>query len=435
MLDLENAPPATGTPNSDAAGADSSPANAPTDAPAAPSPASDQRPNDDLNWGVSAADLGHPEPNPEPAPDIPDVHTATDPPAPRQGDQTAETDAGPTAAPEDAKSPAPAAPRDAKDDQFDRAGRINWDDDKVPFREEFQRLKEAYLASEGVRLTEQLVTEPAKFADWMQETSPTAYAELGAKLSTESADRYPDEWIDYIAQKNPDLLAAKVSGREGMTMERLRAELAVLTDEDDPDVQRKLEEQKAEGGKDAAAKPEETEEQKLIREFREEREAKARQEASNVVFAPIEKSVNALVSQAGLEVNLDEFAGKDLSALGEDDAFKVLVNRLIPVYIGIKADSDPRMKAMQARMEQLIAAKDANGLRALQHPAEIFATNATAEFLAIVTGHRAKAKSKEFTPPDPEKPKPLVRSAGAATGLTGTDDLSGPIDWSGDPSK
>lgn len=376
---------------------------------------------------------------PEEAPPVqtPDVPEATDQPAPRQGDQPIETEA----APEEVETPAAeeaSESKDAVDGQFKADEKLDFTTAPKEFRETYEQLKSAFVALAETHPQVQYVQDPAAFQNWMKETSPTSYNEIGKLLATESAEAHPREWADYLAQTNPDLLAQVVTGREDMTADRLKAELAWLGEDDESFIQQKMEEQKnaAETSKETKAPVEETPEQARIRQILEREEQQERHQVTQTVLEPINIAVNSLVSQAGLEVNLQELEGKDISQLDEETQFRYLVNQMLPVYIGMEAERDPKIQAMQARLEAFIEKKDVQSARSLQHPAQIFATNKAAEFLAIMTGRRARTKQQETTPPNTTPPKPQVKSAGASTnGFQQPVPTGGEIDWSADMTK
>lgn len=338
----------------------------------------------------------------EPAPE---VIEDTDPPADPPG---TEVEPGKEA---EAEVEKPEAKANADKPEFALNEKLNWDDDKVPFRKEFQNLKAAYLKQLESSPEAQYLNSPQEFAKWMKETSPTSFNEVGGILATESATSHPKEWIEFLANNNPDLMAEIVSGREGMTAERLKAELSVILDDDDEDVQAALEKAKAAGAENV--KPEETPEQKEIREWREERQAQEYQKVVGEVFQPIEEAVDSLVSQAGLEIKESDYKGKNFDSLDEDTKFKVMVNELIPLWIDLRVKQDPKLVSMQSRLEGFLSKKDLTSAKALQHPAQIAATNFVSEFLEIVTGYRAKTKQSETTSPAKTKPPAQVRSAGA----------------------
>lgn len=369
-------------------------------------------------------------------PKTPAAEVVTDPPAVQPGTEVKPGEE--VAKPEGDKTPEEKAAEaaDKPKDQFTENEKLNWDDDKVPFREEFKNLKQAYLAALETDVTAQFVNEPQKFADWMKETSPTSFNEVGAMLATESANSHPKEWVEYLAKNHPDLIAQAASGREDITAERLKAELSVILDEDDPDVKAALERSTA---APEAEKPAETEEQKRVKEIlaRDEQQESAR--VTSEVFQPIETAVNNLVAEAGLEIDRSAYMDKNFDELDEDTQFKAVVNEMIPMYIEHRVSKDPRLVAMQGRLEGFLATKDANGnpkkpdlksAKTLQHPIQIAATNFTSDFLRIITGAKAKSKLADTKSPANEPPPPMVKGAGAAGG--GADDLNRPNtpeDW------
>lgn len=294
--------------------------------------------------------------------------------------------------------------------QFALNEKLNWEDDKVPFRKEFQNLKAAYMKQLESSPEAQYLNSPQEFAKWMKETSPTSFNEVGGILATESANSHPKEWIEYLAKENADVMAQILSGRPDITAERLKAELSILLDDDDPDVQEALEKARAEAPTD---KPTETPEQKEIREWREQRQVEEYKQVVGEVFQPIEEAVDGLISQAGLEIKQSDYQGKNFDSLDEDTKFKVMVNELIPLWIDYRVQQDPKLVSMQSRLEGFLSKKDVTSAKALQHPAQIAATNFVNEFLEIVTGHRAKSKQSETESPAKTKPPAVVRSAGA----------------------
>lgn len=373
--------------------------------------------------------------------DTSDVTKAPETPAPRQ-DEEIEKDAGkPDKEPEaegevdettpEAKATEAETPK--TDGQFQPNEKLNWEDDKVPFRKEFQNLKQAYMGLLENSVESKFISDPKEFVSWMKEASDTSFREAGKLISTESATAHPKEWIDYLFKTNPDLMAEVVSGREGMKVDRLKAELDVLLDDDDEDVQAALEKRQAE--KAGAEKPEETPEQKEIREWREERAREQQAKVVNEVFQPVEQAVDALVSEAGLEIKDAETAGKRFDELDEGTQFKAMVNSLIPVWIDHRVKQDPQLLGMQARLEQFLANGDVAGAKRLQHAMTIAATNFAGELLTLVTGQKAKAKQSATKIPAPVPPKPMVKSAGATNGFSPADGSGKELDWSADPDK
>jgi hypothetical protein len=427
------------------------PVDAVSDAPADSSPA----PVDEGGYAPDFDKMFGLEPEPKETQDPTDATPqAADPPeAPREGDtqEDAKTDQATEAEP---NTPAAEAATDAKEDQsYGFNDKLNWDDEKVPFREEFKNLKNAYLDLARNSVEGQYLESPEKFVDWMRETSPDSFTAVGAKIATESADLHPAQWADYLLSKNPDLIAEKISGREGMTLERLKAELAILTEDDDPDVQARMEKDRQGADTKQQETAPETPEQKRIRELLEREEVRERealqQTVHTEVFAPIEKTVNSLVSQAGLDVDPAELEGKDFAQLGPEQQEKVFVNTMIPMWIDQRVKMNPQWQALQGRLEYFLSDKDERGnpkkpdivsAKKLQHQASIIAQNCTNEVLALFTNRRAKLSKDATTPPTPKPPQPQVRSAGALPGSLGSsngndDDAAllpaGKIDWSG----
>lgn len=350
-----------------------------------------------------------PEPATEPAPKVAEEVTlddpeVADPPVPHQEEEV--KDAPPEEAPAE------------EDSAFKFNEKLNWDDgpeSQKQFRAEYKALKQEYLRNLENSVESQFINNPQDFAKWMEEASPTSFNELGALLTTRSAQEAPQAWVDYLLANNPDLLAEKVSGREGMTLERLKGELSFVLDEDDEAVQAALDKFKV---PDEAAKTEETPEQKEIREWRQERAQAKHQEVVNEVFQPIENAVNDLVSQAGLEIKPADYQGKKFEDLDEETRFKVLVNDVvIPNAIEYYVQNDPKLVSMQKRLQDFIAQGDVTSAKALQHQAQIVATNAVAATLEALTGQRAKAKTADTLPPVKEPPKTMVKGAGAAASL------------------
>lgn len=359
----------------------------------------------------------------------PDVK-APDQPATRQGEE-------PVATPEPEAPKAEESDKDAKDGQFAPNEKLNWDTAPKHFREEHKTLKEAFMTLAEGHPQVQYLQDPSAFATWMKETSPTSYTEVGKLLATESAASHPKEWAEYLYEKNPDILAEIVTGKEGMTADKLKAELSLLSDEDEPDVQALIEKQKATA---AETKKEETPQEKQVRELLEKEAAREYQEAFQQVSGPIESAVNELVSQAGLEADFKALQQQDFTKLSEDDQFKFVVNQGIPHWIEQRIQADPRLASMQARMEHFLAVKDEKGnpkkpdvqsAMNLLHPLRIAVTNFTNEYLAAMTGKRAQAKQAEVAPPtQPPPAPPQVKSAGAGQQAF-TAPPTGEIDWSG----
>lgn len=359
----------------------------------------------DATFGLTAdqQSTGKQDPN--------DVPTATDPPISRQDAEVKTGDEAPSKG--DTPEPDAAKADTTKDDQFALNEKLNWDDDKVPFREEFKNLKSEYMKLLSNSVEAQYISDPMGFANWMKEASPTSFNEVGGILATESAQAHPKEWIEFFAKNNPDILAQVASGREDITADRLRAELSVLLDDDDPDVEAALEKSKAAAAEQPKA--EETPEQKEIREWREQRQREEFTKVTSEVFQPIERAVDSLVSEAGLEVNLADYADKNFSELDPETQFKVMVNEMLPSWIDFRIKQDPKLVAMQSRLEGFIRAKDVTSAKSLQHPAKIATTNFVNEFLSLITGMKAKAAESVTTPPAKDSPRPIVKSAGAGS--------------------
>lgn len=404
-------------------------------APAAPETDVSAGPDYDAIFGLEKEDG---QPSNEPAPDV----KATDPPAARPGDQTVEN------TPE-GQQPDPAqTDKDAKDEtagKISASDKLDWQTSPQQFREAHEELKTAFLDLANNSLEGKFVNSPADFVQQLKETSPTSYNQVGAMLVEESAKTYPDKWIDHLLSENPeitladgkkmstlDYAAQAISGKEGMTADRLKAELAVLLEDDEDAVQAKLaEQQKTTAGEKPEAKTE-TPEQKAIREWREEKEATERKAVQTEVFAPIESAVDSLVTQAGLEIKEADVQGKQWNDLPDETKFKALVNWMIPVWIDHRVKMDPALVHMQGRLEEFLGAKDKASALKLQHPARIAAENFANEFLSLVTNARAKAKQSDEIPPANDNPPPVVRTAGASSANGNGIDMSKPLtadDW------
>jgi hypothetical protein len=370
-------------------------------------------------------------------PNTPDVAEptapATDPPVTRQ-DTEVETPQEPKV--EDAEAPKAEEPK--KDTQSDLEEKLNFDSAPEHFRTAFRELKENHLRLIESHPEAQYLQDPEKFRDWMKETSPTSYQQVGQMLVSESVQAHPKEWADYLLQTNPDTIAEALSGREGMTMDKLKGVLELYDPEtDDEDIAAGSDKQKAQ------AQPPETPEQKKIRELLEREEQREFTQATQQVTQPIVSEVNQLVSQAGLDVDLDVLQGQDFTKLDEDTQFKVFVNTMMPAWIDQRIEQNPQIAAMQARMEYFLSNKDEKGqpkkvdvesARKLMHPMKIAVTNFVNEFLGVATTRRAQAKQKDTAPPNQTPPPPQVRSAGASQGVPPVP-TGGNLDWSGDMNK
>jgi hypothetical protein len=342
----------------------------------------------------------------------PDVNKVADPPAPHQSENVAEKQSTEKAAEQPASPDASQTDSQSETGKFQESDKINWDSAPEQFRNQYQELKKFAENLANSSVEGQYLTQPSEFAKWMKETSPTAYNEVGGLLATESAQAHPDKWIDFLASDpaNADKMAEKISGREGMTMDRLQAELAVILDDDDPDVQAAMEAQKA--TKATAQKAPETPEQKRVRELLERDDRQREQEQMSQVFGPIEKEVNSLISEAGLEVDLDAAKDKSFDSLDRDTQFKVMFNTLAPFWIEQRVQSDPKLANMQARLQEFLKQGDVKSALNLQHPAKIAVTNAMRELLGLFTEQRAKAVNAADLPPTTDTPPPTVRGAG-----------------------
>lgn len=359
-----------------------------------------------------------------PPPD--DVNTAADTPVPHQDEKTVTT------------------PQTDQDDAAATESKLNWDDKGAPkqFREEFKALTKAYQEATNPENNWQsayLTDKPEDFVKRLAETSPTAYNEVGSLIATESAKANPAGWLAFFATENPevamkdgtkvqfnDYIAQAISGKPGMMAERLKAELAVLDAEDEDDVQAAMEKSKP-----ADAKPEETPEQKQLRDFLTERKQNQLAEVQREVFSPIESSVDALISDAGLEIK-DDVWQQDFSKLDEDTQYRRVINELIPVYIDMRIKDNPAYVNLQNRLDTFLKAGDRAGAQGLQHQAKIIATNAAGEFLSLVTGYKARSKQSDNQAPVQQAPKPHVSTGGqssAAITAMSTDANGNAPDW------
>jgi hypothetical protein len=342
----------------------------------------------------------------------PDVTKVADPPAPHQSENVAEKQSTEKAAEQPASPDVSQTDSQSEAGKFQENDKIDWKSAPEQFRNQYTELKKFADTLAASSVEGQYLTEPDKFAEWMKETSPTSYNEIGGLLATESAQAHPDKWIDFLATDpaNADRMAEKISGREGMTVERLKAELSVILDDDDPDVQAAIEAQKQQ----KPAQPVETQEQKRIRELLARDEQQQEQERVSQVFDPIEKEVNSLISEAGLEVDLDAIKGKSYADLDGETKFKVMVNQMMPHLIEQGVQSDPRLANIQARINEFLKKGDVKSALNLQHPAKIAVTNIVREALEVFTGQQAKAAQAKTLPPATDTPPPIVKGAGAA---------------------
>jgi hypothetical protein len=344
----------------------------------------------------------------------------TDPPATRQSEEVTPKQAEEevkTATADETKTEA-----EPTDESLKFNEKLNWDDDKVPFREEYKNLKQAYLELAESSVEAQFLGSPNEFKDWMKQKSPTSYNEVGALLAQESAEMQPKEWLEFFAENNPDLLAEIASGREGMTQERLKAELEVLLDEDDDDVQATIEKNRA----GVEAKPKETPQEQRVREVLEREERRELTAIQTEVFQPIEREIDSLVSNAGLEYS-EQVDWNKFDQLDEEAKFKIMINEFIPFWIGKRVENNPSQRSMQARLEEFINKKDKTSAANLSHPAKIAATNYAGEVLSILTGKKAQTKKAETESPTKQIPQPIVKAANASHQVPQT----GAIDWSG----
>lgn len=339
----------------------------------------------------------------------PEDDTVTDPPdshqvqeAVKAEEEEVEVDDAPeTVAEEPAPEPA--------DDTLSE--KLNWDSAPKQFRQEFKELKQAFMELANSSVESQFLTSPSEFKKWMEDTSPTSFQEIGTQIATDSANANPKGWLEYFVANQPDLMAEMLTGREGMTADRLKAELEILLDDDEEDVQAAMEKAKA----NKVEEPKETAEQKEIREWREEREREKQAAIYKEVAGPIETAINSLVSEAGYEIALDAYKGKDFASFDEDTQFRVMLNEFIPQWIESRFESDAKLRNMQARAQEFLAKGDKQSALQLQHPLKIAATNFAAEALSLLTGRRAKAKQSETASPAQDAPKPMVKTAGAVT--------------------
>lgn len=352
-----------------------------------------------------------------------DVPTPTDTVAPHQGDEnvtTPKTDPAESAAAQDSK--------------------LNWDDEGAPkqFREEFKALKDEYQKAIDPANNWQnayLTDKPEDFVKRLAETSPTAYQEVGSLIATASAKANPAGWLSFFATENPDVvmkdgskvqfndyIARAISGKPDMTAVRLKAELAVLDAEDEDDVQAAMEKSKPD-----VATPQETPDQKQLREFLEERKQNQLADVKREVFSPIESAVDALISDAGLEIK-DDVWQQDFAKLDEETKFKRLVNEMVPVYIDQRIKENPAYVNLQNRLDTFLQKGDKAGAKALQHQAKIIATNYAGELLGILTGYKAKAKQSETEAPVQHAPKPHVPTGGQPS-ISAPIANNDPVDW------
>jgi hypothetical protein len=360
-----------------------------------------------------------------------DVPPATNEPANRQGETVAKPEGDPTkdVPAADAASEEGKAPTDSqKTATLEASEKLNWSTAPESFRQAHEDLKKEFLTLAGSSIEQQYLSSPTDFVKWMEETSPTSYEEIGGHLATVSANLHPQKWADYLLKENPqvdldgkpvsltDYIAQQISGRPEMTAERLRGELSVALDDDDPDLKKAVESDKAKTAEKDANKPkDETPEQKEIREWREEKVREKRAAATNEIFTPVISSVNDLVSQAGLEIKDSDIAGKKFADLDPDMKFKVSVNNLLPAWIDQQVASDPVLLNLQGRMEEVLSKNppDVKTAMQLQHRAKIAIENITTDFLSFMTATRASAKKSEIESPSKDTPPPIVKGAGA----------------------
>lgn len=369
------------------------------DAPTAETPAEPQSDTDlfadiDFNeaFGLPAEDA------PGQTADTPlDVPVVTEPPVPRQDVELKKEEAVDAAV--------PVLP---KDDTKETG--LNWETAPKEFRKQYDALKAEYLAKTENDLGAKYLSNPTEFQKWMQEASPTSYREIGQLVATESAQKHPEQWLEYFLNEQPDLVAQIVTGEKGLTMEKLKAERELLLDGDADNLAAIEERRKAESAKTAPA--EKTPEQKRIDAILARDEQREVGAITTEVFSPIEEEIDGLVSAAGLEIKESDYKGKNFADLDEDTKFKMVVNELLPVWIDMRVKQNPAHVNMQKRLTEFIEAKDKTSALGMQHAAKILASNYASEFLEVVTGHKAKKAQSETASPTKELPPPIVKSTG-----------------------
>lgn len=368
------------------------------------------------------------EPEGEPQEPATDVSKDSEPPVSRQDAKVENTE--PKAEGEEAPKadePTDSPKQDApQSDPAKESDKLDWSTAPKDFRETHENLKKEFMRLAESSAESRFLTEPTEFAKWMSETSPTSYKEIGSIIATEAANANPQGWIDFFRENHGDLLAKAITGREGMTLDRLQAELSILSDDDDADINAQVE--KIKGEREKGKEPDETPDQKRVREILERDERERKDRVRGEVMHPIEQAVDGLVSQAGFEVKPADIQGKKFADLDADTQFKVAVNRLMPIWISMRMQEDPKLVAMQSQLEKFLENEDATSAKGLMHPAQIAVTNFAGELISLLSQAKAKAVKSETEPPTTDEPQKFVKTASAQSNFSRDD---GKIDWSG----
>jgi hypothetical protein len=339
-----------------------------------------------------------------------DAPVVTDPPVARPDAEVTQETADAAAQPE-------------KTDDTQGSDKLNWETAPEKFRGEYKELKQKYLESQENDLGNKFLSSPPEFQEWMKTASPTSYREIGELMATESAQAYPEKWLEYLIAEHPDMVAQMATGRDGLTLERLKAEQEYLLDDDNDNIAAIEERRKTDLAK--TAKPEETPDQKRVREIIERDEQRETQAITAEVFSPIEEEIDGLVAAAGLEIKEADYAGKKFHELDDDTKFKVMANQLLPVWIDLRVKENPQLVNIQTRLSQFIKDKDKTSALSLMHGAKIAAANFADEFLELVTGQKAKRAQSDTASPTADPPPPIVKGNGSAA----------QVEESWDPSK
>lgn len=280
---------------------------------------------------------------------------------------------------------------------------LNWDDDKVPFREEYKQLKKEFLELKENSLDHAFLTDVSGFKSKIQELSTSQYAALMTELATESAEGNPAGWVDYFIQTNPDLLAQKLTGDPTMTAERLNAEREILKDDD------LAEWVDDKGSKEKQSDPNAhkySEMERKLQEIEQREKAQATQALFGEIFQKIAEPADALINEAELTIKADDTP--------EDKEWKEEVNFSINNRVSYLIETDPKISHIAAKAREFIEKGDKAGASNLIRPIQAYVEAETARLIKVYTNRRAHLHSAITETKQP--PKTLTAKT-AASGL------------------
>lgn len=276
---------------------------------------------------------------------------------------------------------------------------LNWDDDKVPFREEYKELKKKVVELESNSLSNDFLTDVSGFKSKIQELSTSQYLALTTELATESAEANPAGWVDYFIQTNPDLLAQKLTGDNKMTAERLRAEREILKDDDLADWADDKGSKQPDPNADKYSEME-----KKLNDIEQREKAQATQALFGEVFQKIAEPADALINEAELVVSPTDTP--------EDKEWKEEVNFSINQRVSYLLETDPKIAHIAAKAREFIEKGDKAGASNLIRPIQAYVEAETARLIKVHTNRRATNHSAITETKQP--PKALTAKTAAA---------------------